>query len=254
MGRDHFDLDGRVALVTGASRGIGAAIARLLAAYGAHVVVSSRHADACETAADAIRADGGSAEGFACHIGELDQIEQVLQHIDARHGRLDILVNNAAANPYYGHILDTDLRAFEKTVDVNLRGCFFMSRGAGQRMREQGRGAIVNVASVNGFSPGDKQGIYSVTKAAIVNMTRAFARECAAHNIRVNCLVPGLTETKFAAALHGDPQVRDQWERSIPMRRIGQPAEMAGAVLYLVSDAASFTTGTCLVVDGGMLA
>lgn len=249
-----FDLTGRVALVTGASRGIGEAIARLLAAHGAHVVVSSRKLDGCRAVADAIVADGGSAEAYACHIGELAQIEAVVGHIVERHGRLDILVNNAAANPYYGHILDTDLGAYDKTVDVNIRGYFFMSKLAGRQMREQGGGAIVNVASVNGFTPGDKQGIYSITKAAIINMTKAFARECGPHGIRVNCLAPGLTETRFASALHGDPVARSDWEQRIPLGRIAQPSEMAAAVLYLVSDGASFTTGTTVIVDGGMLA
>ncbi len=249
-----FDLSGRVALVTGASRGIGEAIARLLAAHGARVVVSSRKLEGCKAVADSIVADGGSAEPFACHIGDLDQIEAVIGHIVARHGRLDILVNNAAANPYFGHVLDTDLGAYDKTVDVNIRGYFFMSKLAGRQMRTQGGGAIVNVASVNGFSPGEKQGIYSITKAAIINMTRAFARECGPLGIRVNCLAPGLTETKFASALHADPDARNEWVQRIPLGRIAQPSEMAAAVLYLVSDGASFTTGTTLIVDGGMLA
>lgn len=254
MARGLFDLDGRVAVVTGASRGIGAAIARLLAEYGAHVVVASRRADACHAVAETIARAGGSAEGHPCHVGELDQIEALFAHLDARHGRIDILVNNAATNPWYGHILDTELAAFEKTVDVNLRGTFFMTKLAAQRMRARGGGSIVNVASVNGITPGDRQGVYSITKAGIINMTKAFARECAAFGIRVNCLVPGLTETRFARALHEDPQVRAQWEAATPLGRVAQPQEMAGAVLYLVSDAASFTTGAVLVVDGGMLA
>ena len=143
-----FDLTGKIALVSGASRGIGESIARLLAQQGAHVIVSSRKIDDCTIVADAIRQDGGSAEAFACHVGSMDDIAATFEHIRATHGRLDICVNNAATNPYFGHILDTDLGAFNKTVDVNVRGYFFMSIEAGKLMRDNGGGAIVNTASV----------------------------------------------------------------------------------------------------------
>ena len=159
MATTLFDLDGQVALVTGASRGIGEDIARLLAEQGAHVIVSSRKQADCQQVADSIVANGGSAEALACHIGDMAQIQATFETIRAQHGRLDILVNNAAANPYMGHILDTDLTAFEKTVDVNIRGYFFMSVEAGKLMRENGGGAIVNTASVNGLQPGPMQGI-----------------------------------------------------------------------------------------------
>lgn len=247
-----FDLSGRIALVTGASRGIGEEIARILADHGAHVIVSSRKIDGCRAVADSITAAGGSAEPFACHIGEMDQIAAIFDHIKATHGRLDILVNNAATNPYFGHILDTDLGSFEKTLDVNIRGNFFMSVEAGKMMRDQGKGAIVNTASVNALQPGDMQGTYSITKGAIVNMTRAFAKECAPLGIRVNALAPGWTRTKFAGALlESEPHYNAIMAR-LPMKRPAEPSEMAGAVLYLVSDAASYTTGEVLVVDGGL--
>lgn len=254
MARDHFNLDGKIALVAGASRGIGEATAKLLAEYGAHVIVTSRKLDGCKKVAEEIIAAGGKAEPYACHLGELEQIEGVFAHIDSHHGRIDILVNNAAANPYYGHILDTDVGAFEKTVDVNLRGFFYMCVFAGKRMRTQGGGRIVNVASANGIRPGDKQGVYSITKAGILNMTQAFANECGQYNIRVNALVPGLTRTKFAAALYETPGFRDVALSITPLGRIAEPEEMATAVLYLVSDASSYTTGSALVVDGGYLA
>lgn len=246
-----FDLNGRVALVTGASRGIGAAIAVLLARHGAHVIVSSRKPDGCQAVADRIAAAGGSAEVLGCNIGKLEDIEQGFQQIHKRHGTLDILVNNAAANPYFGPILDTDLRAFEKTVEVNVRGYFFMSTAAGRMMRENGGGAIVNVASINALQPGHYQGIYSITKAAVMNMTRAFAKECAQWNIRCNALLPGLTRTKFAGALFEDEALYDRIRSTIPLGRAAEPEEMAGAVLYLVSDAATYTTGECITVDGG---
>ena len=252
--KDLFDLTGKIALVTGASRGIGESIARLLATRGAHVIVSSRKIDACQAVADSIVADGGNASAFACHVGEMDQIEAIFAYIKDSFGRIDILVNNAAANPYYGHILDTDVAAFDKTVDVNIRGYFFMSTTAGQMMREQGGGVILNTASVNGIVAGDKQGIYSITKAAVISMTKAFAKECGPLNIRVNALLPGLTDTKFASALTSNDKVLNMALHAIPLGRVANPDEMAGTVLYLVSDASSYTTGACIIVDGGMLA
>lgn len=253
MMKDLFDLTGKIALVTGASRGIGESIVRLLAAKGAHVIVSSRKIEACQAVADSIIADGGKASAFACHVGEMDQIEAIFTHIKDSFGRIDILVNNAAANPYYGHILDTDVAAFEKTVDVNIRGYFFMSTTAGQMMAEQGGGVILNTASVNGIVAGDKQGIYSITKAAVISMTKAFAKECGSLNIRVNALLPGLTDTKFASALTSNDKVLNMALHAIPLGRVANPDEMAGTVLYLVSDASSYTTGACIIVDGGML-
>ena len=246
-----FDLSGKVALVTGASRGIGEAIAKLLAEQGAHTIVSSRRAESCDqVVADIIEA-GGSAESMACHIGEMENITATFETIKAKHGKLDILVNNAATNPYFGHILDTDLGAFNKTVDVNIRGYFFMSVEAGKLMRDNGGGTIINTASINGLIPGHKQGIYSITKAAVINMTKSFAKECAQFNIRVNALLPGLTKTKFAGALFENEDMHKAAMSVIPMRRHAEPSEMAGTVLYLASDASSYTTGECIVVDGG---
>lgn len=247
-----FSLAGKIALVSGASRGIGAAVAARLAAAGAHVVLAARKPGACAEVVARIEDAGGSAEDYPCHIGEMAQIEAIFAHITARHGRLDVLVNNAATNPYYGPIEDTPLSAFEKTVDVNLRGYFYMSAAAMKLMAGNGGGAIVNVASVNGVIPGLLQGVYSITKAGVIGMTKAFAREGAARGVRVNALLPGLTQTRLAGALlEGD--LRDRWEAHIPMARPAQPDEMAGAVLYLVSPAASYTTGVALNVDGGYL-
>jgi len=248
-----FDLTGKIALVTGASRGIGEGIARLLAAQGAHVIVSSRKQDACEGVAASIREAGGKAEAYACHIGEMAQIDKLFADLEAKHGRLDILVNNAATNPHFGHITETDVGAFQKTVDVNIRGYFFMSSAGAKLMAKNGGGSIVNVASVNGVTPGAQQGIYSITKAAVISMTKAFARECAPQKVRVNALLPGATDTKFASALFHNPVILEQALGRIPMHRVAEPSEMAGAVLYLASDAASYTTGAALNVDGGYL-
>jgi len=252
MATNLFDLTGRVALVTGASRGIGESIAKLLGEQGAHVIVSSRKIDDCQAVADAIVAAGGSAEGFACHVGNMEDIEKTFAFIREKHKKLDILVNNAATNPYFGHILETDLGAFQKTVDVNIRGYFFMSVEAGKLMKEQGKGSIINTASVNALQPGEGQGIYSITKAAVVNMTKAFAKECGPLGIRVNALLPGLTKTKFAGTLFTHDDIYQQVVGQIPLRRHAEPEEMAGTVLYLASDASSFTNGECIVVDGGV--
>ncbi|MBT8137885.1 MAG: SDR family oxidoreductase [Gammaproteobacteria bacterium] len=249
-----FDLNGRVAVVSGGSRGIGQAIAGLLAAHGAHVVVSSRRQEGVEAVAAAIRADGGSAEAAVCHAGSTDDIDRLVGEVTSQHGRLDILVNNAAANPYFGPVLDTDMGSVDKTIEVNLRGFFYFSRQAGCWMREHGGGAIVNIASINGVRPAPWQGIYSVTKAAIINMTQSFARECAADGIRVNAVLPGLTDTKFASAITRNEQVLKTVLPLIPLGRIARPEEIAPAVLFLVSDAASYVTGASLPVDGGFLA
>jgi NAD(P)-dependent dehydrogenase (short-subunit alcohol dehydrogenase family) len=250
---DLFDLTGKIALVSGASRGIGAAIAKLLAGQGAHTIVSSRRQADCEAVVDDIVAAGGSAAALACHIGELDQIEALFAQVREKHGRLDVLVNNAAANPYFGSILKTDPTAFQKTVDVNIRGYFFMSTHGARLMIENGGGSIINVASVNGVNPANFQGIYSITKAAVISMTKAFAAECAEAGVRCNALLPGLTDTKFASVLVNTPAILQRALAHIPMRRVAQPSEMAGAVLYLASAASSYTTGAVLNVDGGYL-
>lgn len=248
-----FDLSGKLALVTGASRGIGEASARLLAKHGARVIVSSRKAEDCEKVAASIREAGGKAEVRACHVGEMDQITRVFADIEKDHGRLDILVNNAATNPYFGHIADTDLAAFQKTIDVNVRGYFFMCALGAKLMKKNGGGNIVNVASIAGRNPGPGQGIYSITKAAVISMTKAFAHECAPMGVRVNALLPGITDTKFASALVKNDSIMKMAMPRIPLRRVAQPDEMAGAVLFLVSPASSYVTGQELVVDGGFL-
>ncbi|MCK5770247.1 SDR family oxidoreductase [Algiphilus sp.] len=249
-----FDLSDRVALVTGASRGIGEATARLLAEHSAHVIISSRKQEACEAVAESIRADGGKATAIAAHQGTPEALEALVAQAEREAGPIRILVNNAATNPYFGHIADTDLNMVDKTLQVNIRGYFDLSSRVAHRMRQHGGGAIVNIASINGVRPAVDQGIYSITKAAVINMTQAFAKECADWGIRCNCVLPGLTETKFASALTGDEEQLERFLRYIPMKRTAQPEEIAPAVLYLASDAASYVTGTSLTVDGGYLA
>jgi len=248
-----FSLNDRIALISGASRGIGESIAKTLAAHGAHCILVSRKMDGLKTVADAITAAGGKADAIACNMGRLDQIAELFTEISTRYGRLDILVNNAATNPFFGEMIQATEAAWDKTLDVNLKGPFFMIQKAAELMTRSGGGSIVNVASINGISPAPYQGIYSVTKAALISMTKAYALELAPRNIRVNALLPGLTETKFAGALFDNKEIYDMAISRIPMRRHAVPDEMAGAVLYLVSDMASFTTGTTVVCDGGAL-
>jgi len=247
----EFDLSNRVAVITGASRGIGLAVAGKLAEYGALCILVSRNAESLETAAAGITRAGGKAVAMACHTGYPDQIQAMYEKIKEQYGGLDILVNNAATNPHFGEMITADAGIWDKTLDVNIKGPFFMIKHAVPLMKD--KGAIVNVSSVNAVRPGMFQGVYSATKAALVSMTQTLARELAPKGIRVNALLPGLTDTKFASAIISTQEFCDHAVSQIPLGRYAKPEEMAGAVLYLVSDASSFTTGSSLVCDGGML-
>jgi NAD(P)-dependent dehydrogenase (short-subunit alcohol dehydrogenase family) len=254
MEKVDFSLNDKIALITGASRGIGEAIAVALADYGAYCILVSRKIDALQGVVEKIISRGGKAEAIACNMGYLDQIENLFEQIKDRHGRLDILVNNAATNPYFGDMLGADEGIWDKTFDVNLKGPFFMIQHGARLMLGSGGGSIVNVSSINGIKPAPLQGIYSVTKAGIIAMTKSFAKELAMQNIRVNAILPGLVDTKFSQAIMENEMIYDYAVKMIPMGRHAQPNEIAGAVLYLASDAASFTTGSIVVVDGGALA
>jgi len=247
----EFDLEGNVAVITGASRGIGLAVAQKLAQHGALCILVSRKPESLEAAAAGIREKGYKAEAMVCHTGYPDQIKAMYETIMEKYGAVDILVNNAATNPHFGEMLTADEGIWDKTLDVNLKGPFFMIKYAVPLMK--GKGAIVNVSSVNAIKPGLFQGVYSATKAALLNMTQTLARELAPKGIRVNALLPGLTDTQFASAIISSEEICKYAVDQIPMGRYAKPEEMAGAVLYLVSDAASFTTGASLICDGGML-
>lgn len=254
MSQITFNLEGKIAVVTGASRGIGEAISRTLAAHGAEVILSSRKIESLKAVEGKITGQGGKAFAMACHNGKMEDIKQLFAMIRERYGRIDILVNNAVTNPYFGDVLHAPEEAWDKTVSVNLKGYFFMSQYAATLMSEKGGGVIVNVASINAFRPAPMQGIYSICKAGVVAMTKSFAKELAPFGIRVNALLPGLTDTKFSSVMTQSEELMNMILPTIPMHRASQPEEMAGAVLYLVSDAATYTTGACVVVDGGALA
>lgn len=247
-----FDLTGRVALITGASRGIGEATARLLAKQGAHVIVSSRKQEDLDKVAASIAVGGGKATAIAAHQGESAALKNLMAEVTEKFGRLDVLVNNAATNPYFGHISNTDASMVDKTLQVNIKGYFELSALASKLMKKSGGGSIINIASINGVRPGNKQGIYSITKA-VINMSLAFARECAPWNVRANAILPGLTDTKFASALTENEQILKHLLPHISLGRMAQPEEIAPAILFLASDAASYVTGTTLAVDGGLL-
>lgn len=249
-----LDFTGKVVFVSGSSRGIGEAVVRGFAANGAKVIVSSRDQAACEKVAESIRADGGDAQAKAAHAGRMEDVEAVFEWIQSEYGRLDVLVNCGGTNPFYGLIGDTPEAAFDKTIDVNLKGPFYLSAKAVKMMKEQGSGSIVNVASINGITPGHLQGIYSMTKCAMINMTKAFAKEYGHDGVRVNAICPGLVDTKMTAVFTANEEMLKSHTDSFPIPRAGVPDDMVGGVLYLASDAAAFTTGTTLVMDGGHIA
>jgi NAD(P)-dependent dehydrogenase (short-subunit alcohol dehydrogenase family) len=247
----RISLEGKVIVVTGGSRGIGEAIAHASLAAGAKVVIASRkQADLDGTAARL--ADVGEVAAIACHTGKEADVQALYARALERFGRVDGLVNNAATNPYFGPMVDTPESAIDKTFEVNVKGYFFAARGLIKHARERGGGAaIVNIASFLGQRAAPMQGVYGMTKAAVISMTQTLAFELGSSGIRVNAIAPGLVETKFAAALVSNPMIRDHMHARTPLGRHAQPVEIAGAAVYLLSDAASFTTGTTLVVDGG---
>lgn len=247
----RFDLTGKVALVAGASRGIGEAIAHGLAEHGAIVICTSRKLEPCEKVAADIRSKGGKADAMVLHLGEIESHQAVLDAIKDKHGRLDILINNGATNPYFGAAHETPEWAYDKTMDVNLKGPFYLTSKAIPVMLESGGGSVVNVASIDGIQPGLLRVVYGMTKAGLINMTKGFAKEYSQQGIRVNALLPGFTDTKLAAGLKDNPIMETYVNMNLSLKRMAQPEEMVGAVLFMVSDEASYFTGQGMVVDGG---
>ena len=249
---DLFNLRGKVAVVTGSSKGIGRVIAETLAEAGARVVVSSRRIETCQPVADAINAAGGEAIAIPCHMSHLDQTRQLVDGTLERWGRIDVLVCNAAVNPAYGPMRDVTEAAYDKVLATNVKHNLWLCNHVLPQMAERNDGAIILVSSIAGLKGNDALGIYGISKAADFQLARNLAVEWGRSNIRVNCIAPGLIRTDFAKALWEDPDRLGETLSLYPLGRIGEPADVAGAALLLASPAGQFITGQVLVVDGGV--
>lgn len=248
-----FDLSGKVALITGASRGIGRAIAMTYAVAGAKVVLSSRKQEGLDAVAGEIQAAGGEALPVAAHTGSEEAVKALAAKAVETYGGIDIVVNNAATNPHFGPILTSEESHWQKILDVNVTGYFRVAKACVESMKSRGGGKIINMASVAGQAPAAGMGIYCVSKAAVLMLTEVLAAELAQFNIQVNAIAPGFIKTRFSRAIWGNPQINAALLKTIPLGRIGEPDELTGVALYLASDAANYTTGATIRVDGGQL-
>ncbi len=247
-----YNLKNKVAVITGASKGIGEAIAQLLASCGAKVVVSSRKLADVEIVAQGIRSKGQEAVGIACNTGSVEQCENLVAQTIQQFGGIDIVINNAATNPLYAPALDCTAELFDKLVSVNVRGPFELAKLAYPSMKLRGGGSVINISSIEGETPHEGLGIYSVTKAAMNMLTKVLAKEWGPDGIRVNAIAPGIIKTKFSRALWDNPGVTEKFMQQIPLGRIGTTEEIAQLVLFLVSDASGYCTGSIFTADGGM--
>jgi dehydrogenase/reductase SDR family member 4 len=249
--KNPFDLSGKVALITGASKGIGEAIARMYAACGANVVVSSRKLEAVEPVAQAIRNEGGQAIAIACHMGNVPDITNLVNQSLAIYKTIDIVVNNAATNPVFGPVVNTTEDAFDKIMSVNVKGPFELAKQVYPVLKEKKSGSIINISSVGGLRPEHGLGLYSVSKAALISLTKVLAKEWGDDNIRANVICPGLIKTKFSEALWSNDKIMNVMMKSLPIKRVGTPEEIAALALYLASDASAYSTGAVFTADGG---
>jgi len=252
MKKSPFDLTGKVAVITGSSRGIGRATAELLAQLGAKVVVSSRKADACEEVATVIRAEGGEAHVIPCNISRRNEVDALIAGANAHFGKIDILVCNAAVNPHYGPIASLTDEAFDKIMGSNVKSNIWLCNLVMPQMAERGGGSVVIISSIGGLRGSTTIGMYGVSKAADFALCRTLAGEWGPKKVRINCIAPGLVKTDFARALWEDTELMARRNQTSPLRRIGEPHEIAGAVAFLGSDASSFMTGQTIVIDGGV--
>jgi len=252
MADDLFDLRGKVAVVTGSSRGIGRAIAMRLAEHGAAVVVSSRSAEACEETVAAIAAAGGTAHAIAAHIGKKSELEALVEGTVARFGGLDIVVANAAVNPYFGPLSGISDDAWDRIMNSNVRSALWLCNFAFPHLVQRGGGAAILLSSIAGVSGTDVLGAYGVSKTAVIGLARNLAVEWGGRGIRVNALAPGIVKTEFAKALWDNPEIAEPAIRGTPLRRLAEPDDIAGAAVFLAAAAGAFVTGQTLVIDGGV--
>ena len=250
---NRFSMKGRNAVVTGATRGIGLAIARGFLESGAKVTVCGRKQEGVDAALAELSDHTGNVLGVAAHVGKVEDLERLIDAAEERFGPINTLVNNAGTNPYYGPIAESEDWAWDKTMDVNLRGPYLLSRRVGVKMMAGDGGSIVNISSVAGLEAAPGQGIYSVTKAGLIMLTKVMAREMGASGVRVNCICPGVIRTQLSRALWDDEKTAKAWIGRKALGRIGEVDELIGAAIYFASEASSFTTGAVLQVDGGMV-
>jgi dehydrogenase/reductase SDR family protein 4 len=250
---EQFNLENKVAIITGSSKGIGKAIAKGLAQNGAQVVISSRSQDACNEVVKEFTDQGLKAIGIACHIGKEDQRKNLVDKTIEAFGRIDILVNNAAINPVYSPIEDVDPAIFDKIMDVNVKAPWSLSNLVLPYLKANKNGSIINIASVEALTPGFGLGIYSTSKAAILMLTKNQAKEWGQYGIKANAICPGLIKTKFSAALWQNEKMLNKLEKSIPSARMGMPEEIIGLACLLASDAGNYMTGGVYTVDGGYM-
>jgi NAD(P)-dependent dehydrogenase (short-subunit alcohol dehydrogenase family) len=249
----QFNLAGKVAIITGSSKGIGKAIAKGLAENAAQVVISSRSQEACDAIAKELRAAGLKAIGIACHIGKAAQRENLVAQTMEAFGRIDILVNNAAINPVFGPIEEVDPAIFDKIMEVNVKAPWSLSNLVLPHLQAHKNGSIINIASVEALTPGFGLGIYSTSKAAILMLSKNQAKEWGKHGVRVNAICPGLIKTKFSAALWQNEKILGKIQKILPSQRLGMPEEMVGLACLLASDAGSYMTGGVYTADGGYM-
>lgn len=251
--KQKFDLTGKVAIVTGSSKGIGESIARGFAEHGAKVVISSRKQDAVDAVAASFQKDGLEATGIACHVGDEEQLKNLVEKTKEKYGGIDILVNNAATNPVFDILTNTSSDVFDKIMNVNVKACFTLANLCFPSMVERGGGSIINIASIEGQKPSNRLGLYSVSKAALIMLTKSQAVEWGRKGIRSNAICPGLIKTKFSSALWQNEDLLKQITGHIASGRAAEPDEMAGLAVFLASEASSYCTGESFTADGGFM-
>jgi dehydrogenase/reductase SDR family member 4 len=249
--QNPFSLEGKVALVTGASKGIGQAIAEYYAAAGAKVIVSSRKQEAVDAVATEIKKKGFEATAIACHMGDIGDVQRLAESAISKYGTIDILVNNAATNPVFGPVVDTTQEAFDKIISVNVKGPFELTKKIYPLMKEKKSGSIINISSIGGLRPEAGLGIYSMSKAALISLTKVMAKEWGDDNIRANVICPGLIKTKFSESLWSNDKMMAMIMKVLPIKRVGAPEEIAALALYLAADASAYCTGGVFTADGG---